>query len=149
MFRLFIRMNKQTWQLRKLEFGSHTATHVDAFSHMHAQLETLDDIPLDRFCGEAQVVMPDDKWPKHIGLLFQTKINMSFLEKIVEANPNFVGGEITEELERALLKHRIITYTNLTQLEKLPIATSFQFYGFPLRIKGGDGSPVRAVAMIE
>src|SRR5699024_1435509 len=126
-----------------------TGTHVDAFSHMHAHLETLDAIPLDRFCGEAQVVMLHDKWPKPIGLLFLREIDISFLEKIVEAEPNFVEGEITEELERALLSHQIVTYTNLSQLEKLPIARSFQFYGFPLKIKEGDGSPVRAVAIIE
>ncbi len=37
------------WELRQLILGSHTGTHVDAFSHMHAGLETLDEISLERF----------------------------------------------------------------------------------------------------
>ncbi|SJZ55341.1 cyclase family protein [Selenihalanaerobacter shriftii] len=47
------------WLLRKLTMGSHTGTHVDAFSHMDKEGETLDDIPLNRFCGKAQAVAID------------------------------------------------------------------------------------------
>ena len=59
------------------------------------------------------------------------------------------GGMITEELERALLKNKIVTYTGLVNLECLPKQETFIFYGLPLKIKSGDGSPVRAIAIIE
>jgi len=35
----------------------------------------------------------------------------------------------------------------LTRLEQLP--ESFVFIGFPLNLKGRDGSPIRAVAVVE
>lgn len=139
----------ETWELRNLTLGSHTGTHVDAFSHMHENLEALDDIPLQRFCGEAQLVTKDAVWPEGIGLLFHEAIDRNYLDRLLRVKPNFVGGNISESLERELLRNRIVTYTNLIHLEKLPISTSFEFYGLPLHIQSGDGSPVRAIAIIK
>jgi kynurenine formamidase len=39
-------------------------------------------------------------------------------------------------------------YENLANLGEL-LGYRFRFYGFPLRVRGGHGSPVRAVAMID
>ena len=40
-------------------------------------------------------------------------------------------------------------YTGLVNLECLPKQETFIFYGLPLKIKSGDGSPVRAIAIID
>jgi kynurenine formamidase len=55
-----------------------------------------------------------------------------------------------EELavHQALLGHGLIIVENLANLDQLP-ATTFGFSALPLRISGGDGSPVRAVAVID
>ena len=53
------------------------------------------------------------------------------------------------ELEKALLENGILTYTNLINLDRLPRGEEFLFIGLPLNIKNGDGSPVRAVAILE
>ena len=140
---------ENTWQLRKLEMGSHSGTHVDVFSHMHEGSETLDEIPLERFMGDGQVVGLDDHWPEQTGLFFIEEADVNLLDRIREHNPGFVGGNITEALERALLGQGIITYTRLVNLDLIPGGKQFMFYGFPLRIVEGDGSPVRAVAIIE
>jgi kynurenine formamidase len=42
----------------------------------------------------------------------------------------------------------ITHYENLANLEQL-VGRRFQFFGFPLRIRGGHGSPVRAVAILD
>lgn len=140
---------KNGWELRELNFGTHTGTHVDAFSHMHKGMVTLDEIPLERFFGEAQVVELLKEWPYEIGLFFREEIGTEYLERILHVKPKFVGGGITEELERQLLKKGVITYTNLVNLEKIPPHMTFTFYGFPLNIQNGDGSPVRAIAILE
>lgn len=140
---------ENTWMLRRLSLGSHTGTHVDAYSHMHQGKETLDEIPVEKFFGEAQVVEEDKAWPENIGLFFVEEIGIEKLDKLVDSNPEFVGGDITEDLERALLGKEIITYTGLVNLELIPESKTFMFYGLPLRIKSGDGSPVRAIAIIE
>jgi kynurenine formamidase len=45
-------------------------------------------------------------------------------------------------------EHGVTHYENLTNLGEL-VGRRFQFFGFPLRIKNGHGSPVRAVAMLD
>ena len=37
----------------------------------------------------------------------------------------------------------------LVNMEKLIGKGRFKFIGFPLKIKGGTGSPIRAVAMLD
>ncbi|EPY33408.1 cyclase [Strigomonas culicis] len=136
------------WEVRELALGSHTGTHVDAPVHMHEGGATLDEIPLSRFCGPAVVVASgDDAFPERIGLLFDETVPASVVPKIVTALPLFVGGDLEEETERALLAQGIITYTDLVNVGQLK-GKQFTFYGFPLRIKNGDGSPVRAVAIL-
>ena len=140
---------RHTWELRRLNMGSHTGTHVDAFSHMHEGKQTLDEIPIERFFGKAQVVEVCQDWPKEVGLFFIEEIGIEELDRIIDSNPGFVGGNIPEDLERALLGKEIITYTSLINLELIPKGKKFMFYGLPLKIKFGDGSPVRAIAIIE
>lgn len=140
---------KQGWELRKITMGTHTGTHVDAFSHMHAGMQSIDQIPLDRFFGKAVVVTTEAAYPTGVGLFFPAEAGIALAEEIIAAAPPFVGGQLTEELERRLLQQGIITYTDLVNLDQLPPGKVFTFYGFPLKIKNGDGSPVRAVAILE
>lgn len=137
------------WELRKMAFGTHTGTHVDAYSHMHPGKAAIDQIPLERFFGPAQVVEKSSKWPVGIGLFFTKEIDVDCLERLLKSKPNFVGGQMTESLERALLQEEIITYTDLVNLDQIPVGQDFTFYGLPLKIKEGDGSPVRAIAIVD
>jgi len=45
-----------------------------------------------------------------------------------------------------VLEHQLLIFENLTNLGELP--ELFAFVAFPLRIRGGSGSPVRAVAFV-
>jgi len=51
-------------------------------------------------------------------------------------------------VHKALLRNDTIIIENLTNLEKLP-CSQFVFSCFPLNFEDADGSPVRAVAIIE
>lgn len=141
--------DKNGWLLRRITMGTHTGTHVDAFSHMDEQGETLDDIPLERFFGRARLVRPDRPLPSAVGLIFGEDAGMELLDRILALRPPFVAGGISMELECALLNNKIVTYTNLINLDRLPPDREFIFLGLPLRIRHGDGSPVRAVAIID
>ena len=99
--------------------------------------------------GKSQVVEVKKDWPREIGLFFIEEVGLEVLDRIISSNPGFVGGNIREELERELLARNIITYTGLVNLELIPNNKTFVFYGLPLKIKSGDGSPVRAIAIIE
>ena len=87
------------------------------------------------------------------GLIFSDiNIDEKLMSLIIKVKPKFIGlsvkFEFDIEIEKQLLMHDIISYENLVDTEKLPRNKQFMFYGFPLKIKDGDGSPVRAVAVI-
>lgn len=139
-----------TWELRQLTMGSHTGTHVDAPSHMHPGAATLDELPLERFFGASRLVrLEDPVWPEGLGLFFVEFVGLECFDRLAALRPPFVGGELSEELERALLGLDILTYTGLQGLSRIPPDSKFMFYGFPLSIVSGDGSPVRAVAVVN
>lgn len=81
--------------------------------------------------------------------MFTEALGMAYFDKMIEVGPNFVGGDLSVELERALLGQEIVTYTALVNLDCLPRNEVFTFMGLPLNIKAGDGSPVRAVAILD
>jgi kynurenine formamidase len=51
-------------------------------------------------------------------------------------------------LHESLLPRGIIIMEGLANLDKLPPRGAY-FIGFPLKIKGGSGSPLRAVALVQ
>lgn len=138
------------WQVSQLKLGTHTGTHVDAFSHMHPELASIDAIALEQFIGPAQLVrVHDGDFPKGLGLVFDETVDESVLESVIVANPPFVAGDVSEDLERALLGRGIVTFTDLINLAQLPRGETFLFIGLPLKIRQADGSPVRAVAVLD
>ena len=60
-----------------------------------------------------------------------------------------VSGSKDKPIHNALLGANIIVYESLTNLNYLPLLTTFEFYGFPLPFIGLDGSPVRAIGVIH
>ena len=71
-------------------------------------------------------------------------------KEIKKARPRFVGllnaFEWDVEIEKDLLKEDVVI-ERIANTEKLP--NEFMFYGMPLKIKDGDGAPIRAFAVIE
>jgi len=56
---------------------------------------------------------------------------------------NSLDGEFSAHM--VCKKYGIVNTENLTRLGEL-VNTRFQFFGLPLHIRGGTGSPIRAVA---
>lgn len=146
-------LDKEGWRLRYLQMSTHIGTHADAFAHMDEKGATIDNIPLDRYIGETMLVSINQEFPSGIGLAFcEGKLELSLFDKIAAAQPRFVvvgdQAELDVELERKLLQSGILTITDLVNMSHLPTDKIFMFYAVPLKIKDGDGSPVRAFATI-
>jgi kynurenine formamidase len=115
----------------------------------------IDEIPLDHCFGRAKVVESTSAiFPHNVGLIFREgDIDVHLYEQITEATPLFVviGDDATLSiaLEKQLLQDGILTYTDLINLSELPDTREVIFFGIPLKIKGGDGSPIRAFAVVE
>lgn len=143
-------LDKEGWRLRLLSFSSHIGTHVNVPFHMIEAGKNLDEVSLDDFWGPAQLYTPGMDFKSESGIIFHThNIDQKIADRLIQTPPKFIGlsaqFEFDISLEKLLLEHGIISFENLVNTEALP--STFTFYGFPLKIGGGDGSPVRAVAM--
>jgi kynurenine formamidase len=147
-------LDKEGWRLKYLQFSTHIGTHADALSHMSDKGKTIDSMPIDKFIGKTVLVKTTDKFPKGVGLAFRDEmLGLDLFEKIKNAQPRFVvvgdKCDFKLEMERKLLTSGILTMAGLVNMDKLPKNKPFMFYGVPLKIKDGDGSPIRAFAVLE
>ena len=153
-------IEKDGYYMNALSFGEHSGTHVDAPAHFLENGKTVDELSLDLFIGEGVVLdlHKGDELPqrleKKIVLLLTGggEITPELAEKLVGLGVKAVGtdGESIgdERVHKVFLSHGIPIYENLRNLKKL-VGKRFTFIGFPLKIAGGSGSPVRAVAVLE
>lgn len=145
-------IEKDGWNMRRMQVNTHDATHVNVPIHMVEGGKNLDDYPLETFCGPAKIFNPDVPMEPEFGYIFRDQnIDMAIAEEIKKVKPRFVGIASEYEwdigIEKDLLAAGIIQYERLANTAVLP--ESFLFYGMPLRIRDGDGSPVRAFAVID
>lgn len=144
-------LEKDNWNMSRIEINSHDATHVNVPYHVKAEGKSLDDYAPDDFIGESRLYKSDNDIIPGVGVIFSdTNIDRRIADIIAERRPKFVGLaselEFDEEIERYLLMKDIISFENLCNTSALP--DSFVFHGVPLPIRKGDGSPVRAYAII-
>lgn len=93
-----------------------------------------------------------EDWPNNPGIT--TEVARWFGEKRIAAfgvesmSPGIVG-KTNKEVHRICGEMGFTHYENLINLHLLIGRGRFRFIGFPLKIRGGTGSPVRAVAVFE
>ena len=85
----------------------------------------------------------EDALREHIGTLADRGIGMFGVEAISPAPE----GELNFRAHRACAERGITHMECLATLDKLVGRGRFRFIGFPLRIRGGTASPIRAVAL--
>jgi arylformamidase len=65
------------FNVSRMEMGVHAGTHIDAPFHLFAQGQTVDQIPLDKLVGKAQVI----RIPGEIGLISADVLKTIRIEK--------------------------------------------------------------------
>lgn len=144
-------LDKDGWNMLRMHLNLHDGTHVNVPLHAVDKGKDLDDYELADFCGQAVIYDPSQPMDGSKGVIFRDHdINIEIGEEIKRVMPRFIGLSATYEfdieIEKDLLRAGIVSFEKLTNLELLP--QEFMFYGMPLKIKKGDGSPVRAIAII-
>ena len=140
------------WNMRRLELNGHDATHLNLPFHATADGKTLDDYSLDAFMGESVLYESDADIQPGVGLIFHAlDISWDIARVVAERGPKFIGlpakFEFNIEIERWLLERDVLSYERLINTGQLP--KQFFFHAAPLNIVAGDGSPVRAYAVID
>lgn len=145
-------LEREGWNLRTLFLTTHIGTHVNVPLHMVAEGASLDDFDPAAFMGRAELYRHDMSFNSAIGVIFTTtNITEEITNDLIKNPPKFVGlsenFEFDLAIEKLLLEHKIISFENLANTGELP--PTFEFIGLPLKLQGGDGSPVRAVAVVS
>ncbi len=169
----------------RLEFSSHTGTHIDVPVHMIVDGLSLENIPVERFVGpgwlcdisdytdrpvgEDVIDLPagtefllfysgwDQKWGSTAyfeGYPFLSRQAVDWLldKKLKGIGFDMISADHAKNanfpVHTALLSHNILLIENLTNLNSL-LGRKFIFLCLPLNWENGDGSPVRAIAILD
>jgi len=160
-------IERDGYYMNSLKLGEHSGTHVDAPAHFVPGGKTIDEMPPEKFTGRAFVVdvrdgdgkvkleeIPDSGYYDRI-VLFLTggrELSPEVALFLVAEGVKAVGTDAMSigdpTVHTILLSEEVPIFENLQNLESL-IGREFLFVGLPLRIVGGSGSPVRAIAILE
>ncbi|MCI2414050.1 MAG: cyclase family protein [Candidatus Aramenus sp.] len=148
------RLENQGYYVSRLTLSSHAGTHVDVPAHVFKDGKTLDQIPVELFSGRAYVVRLEELDSINVDvdvLLIYTGGRELSLEQAKKVKSRVIGVDSMSvgsmEVHKELLSRGVIV-ENLANLDKL-LNKYVDFLCFPLLIKGGDGGPARAVAVVK
>ncbi len=161
--------------IHELFLSTHTGTHVDVPYHFISEGKKLDEIDLTKFSGKAYVLDAEGKdlrslnppsadilliytgssklWKKGWDMSNYSTIDEDFAKVIVRKGYKLVGIDSpsigNNKVHRILLSNEILIVENLSyNLEKIK-GKFVDFISLPLPLKGTDGSPIRAIAIVR
>jgi kynurenine formamidase len=162
------------YQSLGITFCDHGPTHVDALSHLDPRPDapTIDRMDLAQFCGEGAAagvdLRDDDVLLLRTGAVdrfggtpeYTTQypgLDQSAADWLRNRKPKIFGVDSPSPdnpADRIYPVHLFSRASGVTHYENLAnlaevAGRRFTFFGFPLRIRGGHGSPVRAVAILD
>jgi len=170
------------YNVKELNIGTHTSTHVDAPSHFIKEGKSVDDLDPFSYSGFVQVVDASDREfidEEIVKKVFMQKVffytgsnmpwdNMFEFDKfsyisekaakmLIGKNVNLVGIDspsVEDPLNsefpthKTLLRNGALIIENLNSKElKNLVGKVIMVFAFPLRIRNGDGSPVRVICI--
>ncbi len=146
----------------------HSGTHADAFSHFLPDGESIEAMPLERYCGPCRVLRVPENCLIRLEDL-RGRISGAQRIALASGGSSYLCEAAAEYLAacgiRAVLTdtvsiappdneasvHRILMQAGIaivenTVLDSVPEG-DYLLFAFPMKIGGGDGAPVRAVLL--
>lgn len=155
--------NGNSCNLLSLSFGSHVATHIDAPRHLSDRGLGVDRIGLDRLICDVLVTskrqfFKGNRNAKRIsGVIFKGRssdgeLTIEEAKVVLKRKIGLVGTEgptIEGPADRSHPVHRLLLENGVLIVEGLELekvkSGYYRLICLPLKIKNGDGAPVRAV----
>jgi kynurenine formamidase len=123
-------------------------------------IEPADLQPYEQFINQGAAVLLHTGWDKRFpdqsffsGFPF---VSTALADWFVEKKTGLVGmdmptpnGTDWKYVHIKMLGAGIIIVEGLANMEQLPLDTAFTFYSLPLKLQGRDGSPIRAIAILD
>lgn len=151
--------DKDGCNLTELSMCTHNGTHVDAPLHFIDGAAGADEIPLDKCIGECVVTENDDAEKAAetcTRIIIKNGDITARQAEHIAGRVDLIGtdglsfGARTDEQEAV---HKILLSAGVVLLEGLVLDNvkcgRYKLIALPLKLKGSDGSPVRAVLLNE
>ena len=149
-----------------LTMGLHSGTHADAFSHFLPGGESIEQMPLERYCGPCRVLrVPENGLIRVDGL--RGRLGGARRVALMSGGSAFLCEEAAEYLAACGVKtvltdavsvapqsneaavHKILMRAGIAIIENADLSGvaegDYMLFAFPMKIAGSDGAPVRAV----
>ncbi|GHV85021.1 cyclase [Spirochaetia bacterium] len=122
---------------------------------------TPEDIkPVEKYITQGTAVLLHTGWDKKFpdAAFFSgfPYVSKELADWFVEKNVGLVGMDMPtpngydwKYVHVKMLGAKIVIVEGLANMEQLPLDTVFTFFSLPLKLEGRDGSPIRAIAMLE
>lgn len=138
------------WTISRLRMSAHSGTHMDAPLHRIPGGPSIDMIPLDRMVLPALVC---DSVPEHcrgVAVLLSRSVTGIEASELVHRGAELVGtAEMSIDMGDCDDAHLALLGAGIPVVENLLLEGvehgRYTLVCLPLRIVGGDGSPVRAI----
>lgn len=170
-----------TMAMTSMEMVIHNGTHLDAPYHYIENGQKIDELPLERFYGAAQVLSCDSpiidlEQVKKLRIsksrvLFHTPFSKNICENqpgqasyltaeaaeyLAQAGVTLVGIDsfsVDKEHDKQKLAHKTLLGHGVVLLEGICLEGvadgAYELICFPLRLRGAEGAPCRAVLIEE
>ncbi len=151
-------LEKDGYNLTVFSACAHNATHIDAPSHFLTNSSTVSDINIEKCMGKCMVCDNIDRAMSACDMGFRRiilkDINVTptqagyFAERaeLIGISGESIGSDTAPgEVHRILLSHNVVILENL-ELSDIECG-EYGIVALPLKMKGSDGSPVRAVLL--
>jgi len=146
-----------SYNLTNISMCVHNGTHIDAPNHFIPNGKAVHELDLKLLYGECAVIESDDVIAalenRHERLLIKGNCELSdeTARLIADSNVKLIGVESQSvgKIESPMSVHLILLEKEIVLLEGLYLSGvtpgEYILAAFPLKLKGSDGSPVRAV----
>lgn len=146
-------ISESGYSVRSIQMNTHASTHMDFPSHFIQDGHSQDHMELSRYFGEVMVVENfQELLPKGTKRVIAREgyLDVDRASALVAGGIRLIGTvnesvepEYPYEVHKILLEHDIIILENLdmSQVER----GKYTLSAFPLKIKGAEAAPVRAV----
>ncbi len=159
--------NGDICNLTILSLGSHSGTHIDAPKHFIAEGKDVAELSLDKCIGYCEVIYCNgritseflaktlEEGTDKILLRGNVILDEEFAKSIVKCKINLIGVEMPtvgdevsqKQVHKILLENEVVILENLN-LDKIPEGKYF-LVAQPLKMDDVDGSPVRALLIVD
>lgn len=145
------------YSLREIRMSTHAGTHMDAPSHFNSDGSSMSDLDISRLMGHAYVTGSfSDAFPDGTRILLSRKgdLDQKRAVELLRSGVDVFGiGENSPEPEgnSEYDVHRILLGAGAVLIENLDLSNApdgtYGFVALPLRIRDGDGAPIRVVLL--